>query len=250
MHRYLSIYTHNMKAFTYNKAKLVFLLLLAIVPHLLSAQSTFSKTKSFLLSKVNGIYLSAGMDLAKQNIATGNYGSAFNYNLSNYNNNAFKPGFFAGISTQTSLKKNNAYSFDISVHRMSTGTNYKESVTLQPFLGTFSPFKADNVFWMLNTAVHYKTVLNISDTSKFKFRLVIGPSLDTRLSNVSEDNIAHSNYHRFVLKGDIGVEFTNRNYYTFFLHYKQGISSFTASPINTTLNSFDFGMLVKASDFF
>jgi hypothetical protein len=133
---------------------------------------------------------------------------------------------------------------------MSTGTNYKESVALQPFLGSFSPFKADNVFWMLNTAVHYKTVLNISDTSKFKFRLVLGPSLDTRLSKSSEDNIANSNYHRFVLRGDIGLEFTNRTYYTFFLHYKQGLTSFTAAPINTTLNSIDFGMLVKASDFF
>jgi hypothetical protein len=239
-----------MKAFKLPFRQLFILLLIAIAPQFLSAQSFFSKSKSALKEKINGIYLFAGMDLGKQNIATGNYSSAFNYNLSNYDNNAFKPGFFAGISAQTAYKQNHAYSFDLGVHRMSTGTNYKESVALQPFLGSFSPFKADNVFWMLNTAVHYKTVLNISDTSKFKFRLVLGPSVDTRLSKTTEDNLAHSNYYRFVLRGDIGLEFTNRTYYTFFLHYKQGLTSFTAAPINTTLNSFDFGMLVKASDFF
>jgi hypothetical protein len=239
-----------MKALQLTFRQLFMLLIIAIAPQFLTAQNLFSKSKAYLQSKSNGIYLFAGMDLAKQNIATGNYASAFNYNLSNYNNNAFKPGFFAGISAQSNYKQNHAYSIDLGVHRMSTGTNYKESVSLEPFLGSFSPFKADNVFWMLNTAVHYKTVLNISDTSKFKFRLVLGPSLDTRLSKSSEDNIANSNYHRFVLRGDIGLEFTNRTYYTFFLHYKQGLTSFTAAPINTTLNSIDFGMLVKASDFF
>ena len=246
----MSTYTQIMKAFKLSFSGLLIILLVATAPQFLSAQNLNSTPKSQLKGKFNGIYLFAGLDLAKQNIATGNYSSAFNYNLSNYNNNAFKPGFFAGISAQTNYKQNHTYSFDLGIHRMSTGTNYKESIALQPFLGTYSNFKADNVFWMINTAVHYKTVLNISDTSKFKFRLVLGPSLDTRLSNVSEDNIAHSNYHRFVLKGDIGLEFTNRTYYTFFLHYKQGVTSFTAAPINTNLNSFDFGMLVKASDFF
>lgn len=239
-----------MKAFKLPIRQLLILFLIVFGPQILSAQSLFSKSKTFLQAKANGIYLFAGMDLAKQNISVGNYSAAFNYNLSNYNNDAFKPGFFAGVSAQTSYKQNHAYSFDFGFHRMSTGTNYKEAAGLPPFLGTFSSFKADDIFWMLNTAVHYKTVLNISDTSKFKFRLVLGPSLDTRLSNTSEDNIAHSNYHRFVLRGDIGLEFTNRTYYTFFLHYKQGISSFTAAPINTTLNSVEFGMLVKASDFF
>jgi hypothetical protein len=239
-----------MKAFKLQIRQICILLLIVIAPQFLSAQSFLTKSKTFFKGKANGIYLFAGMDLAKQNISVGNYSSAFNYNLTNYNNNTFKPGFFIGLSGQTVYKQNHAYSIDFGFHRMSTGTNYKESMALQPFLGTFSPFKADNVFWMLNTAVHYKTVLNISDTSKFKFRLVVGPSLDTRLSNTSEDNIANSNYHRFVLKGDIGLEFSNRNYYTFFLHYKQGISSFTAAPIKTSLNSFDLGMLVKASDFF
>jgi hypothetical protein len=233
----------------------IVVLLLAISPQLLSAQNIFTKAKTAITSKISkvdgcGLFLFGGMDLAKQNISTGAYTSAFNYNLSNYSNNAFKPGFYAGISAQTSYVKNHAFSVDLSLHRMSTGTNFKESVGLQPFLGTFSQFKADNIFWMFNTAVHYKQILNITDTSKFKLRFVLGPSLDTRLSAQSEDNIAHSNYHKFVLKGDIGLEFSNRNYYTFFIHYKQGLSSFTASPIHTSLNSFDFGMLVKASDFF
>ncbi len=244
------MYEFNLKG-----RQIIVVLFLIIAPQFLNAQNLFTKSKAFVLSKTNqvngsGIYLFGGMDLSKQNISTGSYASAFNYNLSNYSNNAFKPGFFAGLRAQTAYQQNHALSFDMSIHRMSTGTNYKESVTLQPFLGTFSQFKADNLFWMLNTAVHYKQILNITDTSKFKFQLVFGPSLDTRLSAQSEDNIAHSNYHRLVLKGDIGLEFSNRNYYTFFLHYKQGISSFTASPIHTSLNSFDFGMLVKASDFF
>jgi hypothetical protein len=239
-----------MKAFTFRKGQLFILFLVAIAPQFLSAQSPFSKTKALLLSKAEGIYLFGGLNLAKQNIATGNYNASFNYNLANYNNNTFKPGFFAGISAQSKYKQNHAFAFDFSVHKLSTGTNYKDAVELQPFLGTFSHFKADNDFWTLNTAIHYKRILNISDTSKYKFNLVLGPSIDTRLSTITEDNIAYKNYHRFVLRGDIGLEFTNRNYYTFFLHYKQGISSFTAAPIKTSLNSFDFGMLVKASDFF
>jgi hypothetical protein len=110
--------------------------------------------------------------------------------------------------------------------------------------------KADNQFLNLSIAMRYKKILAINDTSKYKFYFVLGPSFETRLSGQSDDNKANKNYTRFLLRGDIGIEFENKNFYILFLHYKQGITSFTKSPIKTNINSFELGMLMKASDLF
>ncbi len=111
-------------------------------------------------------------------------------------------------------------------------------------------FKADDQFLNLSIAMHYKKLLAISDTSKYHFYFVLGPSLDTRLSAQSADNLVNNNYARFLLRGDLGFEFENKNFYTLFLHYKQGLTSFTKSPIKTNINSFELGMMIKAIDLF
>ena len=138
----------------------------------------------------------------------------------------------------------------MSLNKIATANNYKDNKSLPPFLGSFSNFKADDQFLNLSIAMHYKKLLAISDTSKYHFYFVLGPSLDTRLSAQSADNLMNNNYARFLLRGDVGFEFENKNFYTLFLHYKQGLTSFTKSPIKTNVNSFELGMMIKASQWF
>ena len=198
----------------------------------------------------NNVYLLAGMNVSKQNITTGNYASNFNYDLADYNKNAFKPGYYAGVRVDGKYKQKHNYSFAVSLNKIATGTSYKDAGSLSPFLGSFSKFKADDQFFTLSIAAHYKKLIPLGDTAKRKFYFVVGPSLDTRLSGQSADNLVNNNYHRLLLRGDIGLEFDNQSYYTLFVHYKQGLTSFTKAPIVTNLNSVEIGMMIKASDLF
>ena len=215
-------------------------------------KSAFCKTwnKTFVNFTDNNISLLAGMSFSKQTIKDAGYNSSFNYNLLDYNKNEFKPGFLAGFRVDGKYNKVHDYSVSFSLNKIATGTHYKEPGGLAPFLGTFSHFKADDQFLNLSIAAHYKKLLPISDTSKYKLYVVVGPSLDTRLSGQSTDNLVNNNYQRFLLRGDLGLEFDNHGYYTLFMHYKQGITSFTKSPIHSNLNSFELGVMIKASDIF
>ena len=198
----------------------------------------------------NEIYLHAGMNVSKQNISMGGYQSSFNYDLADYNKNVFKPGYYAGFRVDGKFKEKHNYSFEMSLNKIAAGTNYKEVGTLAPFIGNFSKFKADDQFFTLSIAAHYKKLIPLGDTVKHKFYIIAGPSIDTRLSGQSADNLVNNNYQRLLLRGDIGVEFDNQSYYTLFVHYKQGITSFTKAPIVTNLNSLEIGMMLKASDLF
>jgi hypothetical protein len=207
--------------------------------------------KAIKNSTNNNLYLLGGMNFSKQNISLGDYSSNFNYNLNAYNNNVYKTGFFGGLRLDAIYNHKHSYSLEMVLNKFSTGTFYKDGGgSLSPFIGNFSKFKADDQFFTLNTALHYKKLILLGDTLKRKFYLVAGPSLETRISGQSTDNLVNNNYNRFVLRGDIGLEFDNHSYYTLFIHYKQGITSFTQSPIHTTLNSVELGMMIKVSDLF
>jgi hypothetical protein len=190
------------------------------------------------------------MSLSNQAITAAGFNSSFNYNISDNSTAGYKPGYFAGFRVDGLYKDKKNYSFQVSLNKIATANNYKDTKSLPPFLGSFSNFKADDQFLNLSIAMHYKKLLAISDTSKYHFYFVLGPSLDTRLSAQSADNLVNNNYARFLLRGDVGFEFENKNFYTLFLHYKQGLTSFTKSPIKTNINSFELGMMIKASDLF
>jgi hypothetical protein len=212
---------------------------------------TASWNKTFVHFTNNTTYLLAGMNFSNQGITAAGYNSSFNYNISdNTTGGGYKPGYFAGFRVDGLYKDKRNYSFQVSLNKIVTANNYKDTKSLPPFLGSFSNFKADDQFLNLNIALHYKKPLAISDTSKYQFYFVLGPSLDTRLSAQSADNLVNNNYTRFLLRGDLGFEFENKNFYTLFLHYKQGLTSFTTSPIKTNINSFEMGMMIKASDLF
>jgi hypothetical protein len=206
--------------------------------------------KTFVNFTDNSTYLLAGMNFSNQGITAAGFNSSFNYNISDNTAGGFKPGYFAGFRVDGLYKDKRNYSFQLSLNKIATANDYKDTKSLPPFLGSFSNFKADDQFLNLSMAIHYKKLLAISDTSKFKFYFVLGPSLDTRLSKQSADNLVNNNYARFLLRGDVGFEFENKNFYTLFLHYKQGLTSFTKSPIKTNVNSFELGMMIKASDLF
>lgn len=206
--------------------------------------------KVFTDFTVNKRSLNAGMSFGKQNIKQGGYNAPFNYSLTDNNKNVFKPGYYAGYRLDGVFKEKHDYSFLISLNKIATGTNYKSSKSLEPFIGGFSNFKADDQMFTLGLSAHYKKIIPISDTTKYKFYVVGGPSMDIRLSNQSLDNQVRNNYRKLFLRADIGVEFDNKNYYTIFLHYKQGIHSITKSPIKSYMNSFELGMFIRASDLF
>ena len=206
--------------------------------------------KIFVNFTNNNTYLLGGMAFSNQGITAAGFNSSFNYNISDNTAGGFKPGYFAGFRVDGLYKDKRNYSFQVSLNKIATANNYMDAKSLPPFLGSFANFKADDQFLNLSMAMHYKKLLVISDTSRYQFYFVLGPSLDTRISGQSADNLVNNNYARFLLRGDVGFEFENKNFYTLFLHYKQGLTSFTKSPIKTNVNSFELGMMIKAIDLF
>lgn len=206
--------------------------------------------KVFYDFKSNNIYLLSGISLSKQYINAGNYSSSFNYDLVNFNKSAFKPGYYGGFRVDGIYKEKHLYSFKFSLDKIATGSEYKNTTSLQPFIGNFSRFKADEQFFNLSISAHYKKLLPFKPNERSLFYVVAGPSIDTRVSKQSIDNLVNNNYRRFLIRADVGVEYENKSFYTLFMHYKQGATSFTKSPIRTHLNSLEIGFMIKASDLF
>jgi len=110
---------------------------------LLEIKSDITKkwNKTFVDFKNNEVYVFGGLSLSKQNITTGNYNSNFNYDLSNYNKSAYKPGYTAGVRIDGLFREKHLYSFIFSLDKLATGTEYKNSTSLSPFLGSFPSSK-------------------------------------------------------------------------------------------------------------
>jgi len=194
--------------------------------------------------------LFAGMSLAKQDISAEQYISRFNYKIAEIENNNFKPGYLLGARWDGQIYKKHDYAITFSINRLATGTAYNKTLMISPFIGEYSYYKAEDKMLNANLTALYKKLITISDTSKFKWYVVAGPSIDVRISNLSEDNLASDAYKRMFMSAKLGVEFNNRSYYTLFFHFKKGLHSITQSPIQTNLDGFELGMFVKASDLF
>ena len=210
----------------------------------------FTKTwnKVFIDFTDNDVMLIAGMNFAKQNIRANDYSSPFIYTVEQ--KNVYKPGFIVGFRVDGKYKEKHPYAVAFTLNKYAAGTNYKESKSVEPFIGSFSNFKAADQSLSLNMTALYKKIIPITDTTKYKFYIVAGPSLDIRLSGQGLDNQVNYNYRKMFLRAHLGVEFVNDDFYTIFFHYKQGLHSVTKSPIQTGFNNFDIGLLIKASDLF
>ncbi len=192
--------------------------------------------------------LLSGANFSKQTIDAGGYNSNFNYAFSDINEDVYKTGYFGGIRLDGQFKKKHEYSLGFSIAKVASGAKYSSSTKLTPVVGSFSPFKADDHFFVMSLAAHYKKLIPYGDLKKFKFYLVAGPSIDARLSNTSLDNQVSNAYKQIFIKGDLGLEFNNRSLYTLFFHYQHNIGSLTKLPVNTNMNTFQLGIMVKATD--
>ena len=196
------------------------------------------------------VYLITGMNFNKQIITLNNYTSGFNYELNDYQKNLYKPAYFLGIRWESKLINTHKYALTAQLSKISTGNNYLDSKKLPPFVKNYSNFLAEDQFLMLNLSAYYKQLIPISDTSKYRLYLVAGPSLNTRLSAQSADNLVNNNYRKYYISGDAGIEFNNQSLYTLFIHYKQPLSSFTHNSLATKLNSIEMGAMIKLNDLF
>ena len=208
----------------------------------------FSKTfKNF---SGNQTYLYGGIGFNKQNVNEEAFASAFNYRLADVTDNVYKPGYHAGIRFDGYYKLKHKYSFAVGINKIASGVRYLNAKRMDPVIGEFTNFKADNQIVTFHIAAHYKHLLPIADSAKYKFYLVGGPSIDFRISKQSIDNQVNDNYRSVYLGANLGVEFDNNSYYTLYLHYNRNLNSLTKSPIKTNINTFNFGVLLKLKDLF
>jgi len=206
---------------------------------------------SFLKNTISThLYLIGGMNFSKQSITLNTYNSKFNYDLNDYQKNVFKPAYLIGLRYEQKLSETRSYSISVGLHKIVTGTNYKTTNKLPPFINNFSKFKAEDMFMMLNLNGYIKQLIPLGDTSKYKLYLIAGPALNFRLSEQSDDNLLYQNYNRYYFSGDGGLEFNNQSFYTLFVHYKYALNSFTKAPITTNLNSIEMGLMIKTSKVF
>ena len=222
----------------------------AMVPKMKDSTSFYKMVQQKFLkyTATTTISLLAGANFSKQTVDAGGYNSNFNYAISDINEDVYKTGYFGGIRLDGMFKKKHEYSLSFNLNKISTGANYTATSSLTPVVGSFSPFKAEDHFFIMSIAAHYKKLIPYGDLQKFKFYIVGGPSVDARLSKTSLDNQVTNAYKRIGIKGDLGLEFNNRSLYTMFFHYQYNIGSLTKSPIKNNINSFQLGIMVKATD--
>jgi len=200
--------------------------------------------------KDNELYLMTGMNLSKQSIFSANHNSSFIYPLNEVQNNAYKPGFSAGLRIDGKFKEIRPYALSVSINRYAAGSHYRDVKSFQPFLGDFSSFKADSRFLNLNVSYLLKKNVILRDTTKFKLYAVAGPSIDVRLSKQTLQNKVNNNYRLLYFRPTVGVEFDNQSFYTIYLHYTPGIYSINRSEIRNRFNTMEVGMLLKWKDLF
>jgi hypothetical protein len=202
------------------------------------------------VAKKTTLSVMTGVNFSKQSISASGYNSNFNYNISEQNDNLFKPGFFAGVRMDGSYHQQHDYSLSASLHKINSGVNYTSYKKIAPYMGKFSSFKGEDNLMLLNVAAHYKKILPIGDRVRYQLYVIGGPSVDVNVGGTSIDNQITGAYKKIFFKGDVGLEFYNRTNYNLFFHYHQSLHSITGSPISTNLNGFEFGMMVKAKDLF
>lgn len=208
-----------------------------------------SKVKKEDSYKGNHLSLYGALSLSQQIINDKGFAAPLNYLYNSVNNNAFKPGYSGGFRWDGKLNHSNWYSVILGVNRVSAGNYYKNKYSVAPFPEEFTHFKADNSFTTLSIAAHFKKILPVNKMDKYKFYLVVGPSIDYKISNISKENLMNGASNRSIINGDIGAEFDNRGYYVLFAHYKKGMNLMN-STVPVQLNRFEIGISIKAKDLF
>lgn len=213
------------------------------------SQGTIGESLSQVTRKTT-LSLMAGVNFSKQSVSAEGYTSNFNYNITENNNDLFKPGFFVGARIDGTYLQQHDYSLALSLNKLTTGIGYTSYSKIPPYMGRFTSFKGEDNLLIMNVAAHYKKLIPIGDRVRYQVYVVAGPSVDINIGSTSIDNQVSDAYKKIFLKGDIGLEFNNRSNYNLFFHYHQSLSSLTGASIKTNLNSFEFGMMTKVKDLF
>ena len=208
-----------------------------------------SLAKTFKDFTSNDVSVLGSLVLSKQNINDNGIASPVNYLYNSLNSDKFKPGYTGGFRIDGIYKEKHLYTFGFAINRISSGANYKNKYAKSPFFEEYTRFKADNKFTTLSLSARYKKLLPINDMKQHKFYAVVGPSIDYRISAISNDNLLDGAKNRLIVNADIGTEFDNNGYYVLFAHYKLGNNLFhSMAPIQ--LNRFEIGISFKAKDIF
>jgi hypothetical protein len=208
-----------------------------------------SFAKKFVNFVGNDISLYGGLVLSKLTINDNGITVPTNYLYNDLNTNSFNSGFNGGFRLDGIYKEKHPYSLNFAINRITAGAYYKNIHSLSPFIGDFTHFKADNVFTTFSFSFHYKVLLPFTNRTKYKFYAVAGPSLDYKISRISNAQLINGTGNRGFLNADLGTEFDNKGYYILFAHYKLG-RYLASSIVPVQLNRFEIGMSIKSKDLF
>jgi hypothetical protein len=208
-----------------------------------------SIAKTFVNFVGNEVSLYGALALSKQLINDKDITAPINYLYNDLNTNSYDPGFNGGFRVDGIYNEKHRYTFSFGVNRISAGSNYLNMYNLSPFIDDFTHFKADNVFTTLNLSAHYKLLLPVNRMDKYKFYAVFGPSLDYKISRISDEHLINGAGNRTFLNADLGAEFDNKGYYILYAHYKLG-KYLSSSTVPIQLNRFEIGMSIKTKDLF
>ena len=249
----------NRKKYIITRSFFILILILIINEKLVAQNISKSQDRSKKIQKsigdalknfrVDDVSLFGSFDLTKQNINDNGITAPINYLYNSVNNNYFKPGYSAGIRIDGLYKEKHFYTFSIALNQIGVGSLYQNRHTLSPYLNDYTHFKADNSFTSISFAAHYKKLFPLNELKKYKFYIVAGPSLEYKISTISNENSINGAGNRAIINGDLGAEFDNNGYYLLFAHYKLGTYLFQSSA-PTQFNRFDIGVSLKVKDLF
>jgi len=208
-----------------------------------------SFAKKFVNFAGNDVSLYGALVLSKQLINDNAVTAPINYLYSELNTNTYNSGFNGGFRIDGIYKEKHRYTFSFGLNRISAGSYYMNIHNLSPFIDDFTHFKADNVFTTLNLSAHYKKLLPVNGMNKYKFYAVFGPSLDYKISRISNEQLINGAGNRTFINADLGAEFDNKGYYILYAHYKLG-KYLSSSTVPIQLNRFEIGMSIKTKDLF
>ena len=193
--------------------------------------------------------LFGALTLNNQSVNDAGITAPVNYLYNSVNDNGFKPGYSGGARLDGIYDQKHHYSLSFSIHRVNAGTSYRNTYSIAPFIDDFTHFKADNQFTTLSIAAHYKMLLPVNNMRKYKFYAVAGPSVDYKISSISNEQLMNGAGNRLFINGDLGAEFDNKGYYVLYAHYKLG-SNLAQSTAPVQMNRFELGMSIKVKDLF
>lgn len=203
----------------------------------------------FFKSQGSVLYITGSVVFSKQSLNEKGVTTPFNYLYDEVNNNVYKTGFSLGIRFEGKLKRNNRYSVSVAMNQINAGAYYQNKFTLSPFIEEFTHFKADNRFTTINIATHFKHFIPLRGIKKHKFYAIAGPSLDYRISKISQESLVNGATKRAFIGGDFGAEIERDSRYLFFGHYKLG-TNLSRTTVPVILNRFEIGMCINTKHLF